>query len=118
MPLTGVPCFVMLTILFLFVARIHAPELNQSATCGSVEVCYLNLASATHSITCNCTNAHCWWSTFAHPENILSSGTNEAVLMLMLNEYGQYICKTSNGTVARNILILPEGENIIKSKLY
>ena len=103
-------CFVA-SILFLSVEEIRALQINQTATCGSSEVCYLRLNQPPEQIFCDCgSSTNCSWSMFGNREEILSSGVTEATLMWQNTGYGQYVCLNDNSTEKRNIVILPESE--------
>ena len=95
-----------------FLAKIQALPFDQLATCNNTEFYFLQ-ANQSLEITCNCTpSTQCSWSRFADCEEIISSGTTGSVLMWQRTGYGQYICVRDGSTVARNIMILPQSEEI------
>lgn len=101
------------SIFLAFAAKAIALDLNQNR-CDSTDVCFLQLIDQPHDIYCNCTisSAQCWWTKFANPEHAISTnGITESLLMLQRDDYGQYICYGDNSTIARDILILPEGRH-------
>ena len=95
-----------------FLAKIQALPFDQIATCDDTEICFLQ-ANQLPEITCNCTpSTQCSWSRFADREEIISNGTTESVLMWNGTGYGQYICVSDGSTVVKNIMILPQSEDI------
>ena len=108
------PWFSVASILFVSLTKIHALPFDQISTCenwcGNTEVCFLK-SDHLPEINCNCNKStQCSWSRFADREETLSNGTTESVLMWQRTVYGQYLCIRNNSTVARNIMILPEGQ--------
>ena len=112
MILMAFPLFFVALSLFVFLEYIDALPLDQIATCGNTELCFLQ-SDQLPEINCDCSpsGTQCSWSRFVDRREILSNGTTESVLMWQRTGYGQYICVRDNSTaVARNIMILPEGK--------
>ena len=104
------PWFSVASILFVSLTKVNALPLDQNATCGNTEVCFLG-SDQLPTINCDCTpSTQCSWSRFADRGETLSNGTTESVLMWQSTGYGQYLCIRNSSTVARNIMILPTGQ--------
>ena len=112
MKLTVLRWFSVASVLFVSLTKIHALPFGQIATCGNTEVCFLQ-SNQFPEINCDCTpSTQCSWSRFADRGEPLNetTGTTESVLMWQSTGYGQYLCIRNSSTVARNIMILPEGQ--------
>ena len=108
----GLVVLPLLTMISLVEVRALQSD-NQTVTCGSTEVHFLN-PNQSAEFECDCSNSsvQCSWNMFIDRGNILSNGTTTSALMWQRTGYGHYVCVKDNSFEVWNILILPEGEEI------
>ena len=105
---------VVLPLLTISLVEVRALQSdNQTVTCGSTEVHFLN-PNQSAEFECDCSNSsvQCSWNMFSDRGEILSNSSTKSVLTWQKTGYGHYVCVKDYSTVVRNVLILPEGEEL------